>query len=111
MNDPKSISVSSKHLQLIRLMTEIVEDAAMRAMIFAKPDDGRRCEYVLVCAARSAASSAQTGREVASAMVRLIQTGAFSRLPLPEQPERLDSPIYRSSIRSAKPAEAEPNCE
>ena len=97
MNDSNSVSVSGRHLQLIRLMTEIVEDAAMRAMLSANPDDGKRCEYVLACAGEAADLAAQTGREVANAMVRLIQTGAFSRLPLPEQPERLYSPIHRPS--------------
>lgn len=76
MNDPKSISVSSKHLQLIRLMTEIVEDAAMREMIFAKPDDGSRECYGSPDSNRRlfAASSARAARTLGLADLPVFNT-------------------------------------
>lgn len=85
--------VSDNHGKLIRVITDIVEDAALRAMCSPGTVE-KRTDYVNTRAREAADLTQHVAKEVAETMNRLIREGNFSRLPLQDQPALSGSPIH-----------------
>ena len=86
------MEINDDHAALVRLVTQIVQDAAMRSML-SPATDAQRVEYVKARAGEVAEIATRVAEVEAGAMANLILEGTFLKLPLRESTAGKGSPI------------------